>query len=122
MALTPGEMLRYLRERGCRIGGVTMGPRGLVWYDETGSYRVLPALYVPSEQVIDTNGAGDIFHGAYVYSALTNPGLSWEELSASHARRPPTLFNISATRRACRPSPILMRLRPASANGARVHG
>jgi sugar/nucleoside kinase (ribokinase family) len=79
MAVTPGEMLRYLRERGCRIGGVTMGPRGLVWYDETGSYRVLPALNVPSEQVIDTNGAGDIFHGAYVYSALTNPELSWEE-------------------------------------------
>jgi sugar/nucleoside kinase (ribokinase family) len=79
MALTPGEMLRYLQERGCRIGGVTMGPRGLVWYDETGSYRVSPALNVPSERVIDTNGAGDIFHGAYVYSALTNPGLSWEE-------------------------------------------
>jgi sulfofructose kinase len=79
MALTPGEMLRYLRERGCRIGGVTLGPRGLVWCDESGSYRMLPALHVPRERVIDTNGAGDIFHGAYIYSALAAPELAWEE-------------------------------------------
>jgi sugar/nucleoside kinase (ribokinase family) len=79
MALTPGEMLRHLRERGCRIGGVTLGPRGLVWYDESGSYRMLPALRVPRERIIDTNGAGDIFHGAYIYSALAAPELGWEE-------------------------------------------
>jgi len=28
--------------------------------------------------VVDTNGAGDIFHGAYIYSALTNPNANWE--------------------------------------------
>ena len=71
--LTPGEMLDYLRGRGCRIGGVTMGERGMVWYDETGQNRVQPALHVPREKVIDTSGAGDIFHGAYVYSYLTSP-------------------------------------------------
>jgi hypothetical protein len=28
--------------------------------------------------VIDTNGAGDIFHGAYVYSYLATPDAGWE--------------------------------------------
>jgi len=78
MNLTPGEMLDYLRGRGCRIGGVTMGERGMIWYDETGQNRVQPALRVPPEKVIDTSGAGDIFHGAYVYSYLTSPGSNWE--------------------------------------------
>src|SRR5262249_54005155 len=34
---------------------------------------------VPAEQVIDTNGAGDIFHGAYMYSYLVDPDLPWEQ-------------------------------------------
>jgi sugar/nucleoside kinase (ribokinase family) len=34
---------------------------------------------VPPDLVIDTNGAGDIFHGAYVYSALARPTSSWRE-------------------------------------------
>ena len=46
-----------------------MGERGLIWYDETaadrGSCRRSPCRRIAS---IDTNGAGDIFHGAYVYS------------------------------------------------------
>src|SRR3954451_16598020 len=75
---TLGEMRNYLRARGCRIGGVTLGEHGFVWYDETGEERVLPALQVPSDRVVDTNGAGDIFHGAYVYSALSNPDSNWE--------------------------------------------
>lgn len=79
MDLTPGEMLAYLKSRGCRIGGVTLGERGMLWYDETGMERVLPSLAVPADKVVDTNGAGDIFHGAYVYSAMARPEASWEE-------------------------------------------
>ncbi len=79
MDLTPPQMLAYLKTRGVRIGGVTMGERGMIWYDETGSQRHLAALDVPSERVIDTNGAGDIFHGAYVYSALARPEAPWSE-------------------------------------------
>ena len=78
MHMSPGEMLQYLRTRGCKIGGVTMGSRGLVWYDETRMERVLPALHVPEDRVIDTNGAGDIFHGAYVFSYLTDSAATWE--------------------------------------------
>ena len=75
----PAGMLDYLKSRGCRIGGVTLGERGLVWYDETGAVRTLPALIVPSDRILDTSGAGDVFHGAYVYSYLTNPVKSWDD-------------------------------------------
>ncbi len=79
MPLAPGEMLQYLRGRGCQIGAVTMGPRGMVYYQGTGDYRLLPALNVPVDRILDTNGACDIFHGAYVYSVLTSPDLAWDE-------------------------------------------
>jgi sugar/nucleoside kinase (ribokinase family) len=79
MRLTPSEMLAYLATRGCRIGGVTSGERGLLWYDETGSVRTLSALPVPPNQIIDTSGAGDVFHGAYVHSYLANRGANWDE-------------------------------------------
>ncbi len=52
---------------------------GLLWYDETGAVRTMPALPIPPERVLDTNGAGDVFHGAYVYSYLANPGKSWKD-------------------------------------------
>jgi sugar/nucleoside kinase (ribokinase family) len=79
MRLTPSEMLQYLRSRGCHVGGVTMGPRGLLYYQGTGADRIMPALDVPTERIIDSNGAGDIFHGAYVYSYLTNPLAPWDD-------------------------------------------
>src|SRR5262249_37090462 len=79
MEMTPAKTLDYLKGRGCRIGGVTLGERGLLWYDEAGKTRTLPALRVPSSRVIDTSGAGDVYHGAYMYSYLANSGKSWEE-------------------------------------------
>jgi len=79
MKMTPGETLEYLKQRGCRIGGVTLGARGLLWYDEAGNTRTSPALSVPADRVIDTSGAGDVFHGAYVYSLLAKPGAGWED-------------------------------------------
>jgi sugar/nucleoside kinase (ribokinase family) len=72
-------MLDYLKGRGCRVGGVTQGEKGLLWYDEAGAVRTLPALPIAPERVLDTNGAGDVFHGAYVFSYLNNPGKSWHD-------------------------------------------
>jgi sugar/nucleoside kinase (ribokinase family) len=79
MELTPSEMLAYLRTRGCRIGGVTLGERGVLWFDEIGAIRSLTALSIEPDRIIDTSGAGDVFHGAYVYSYLAHPGLGWGE-------------------------------------------
>jgi sugar/nucleoside kinase (ribokinase family) len=52
MDLTPEKMLDYLKSRGCRIGGVTMGEKGLLWYDETGAVQSLPA-YADSARARD---------------------------------------------------------------------
>ena len=79
MGHTPQSMLDYLKDRGCRVGGVTLGERGMIWYDEVGRVRTLAAFAVPSDRVIDTNGAGDVFHGAYVHSYLSNPAMAWEQ-------------------------------------------
>lgn len=76
--MTPDAMIPYLKSRGCRIGGVTMGEHGLLWYDEKGAVKRLPALPIPRHRVIDTNGAGDVFHGAYVYSYLAHPERDWQ--------------------------------------------
>src|SRR5256714_10691245 len=65
MGLSPEKMIDYLKSRGCRVGGITMGEKGLLWDDETGKLHTLPALPIPLDRVIDTNGAGDVFHGAY---------------------------------------------------------
>jgi sugar/nucleoside kinase (ribokinase family) len=78
MRLTPPEMLDYLKSRGCRIGGVTLGERGLICYDETETVRSLAALAVPADKIVDTSGAGDVFHGAYLYSYLAHPTGTWE--------------------------------------------
>ena len=72
------ETLDLLRARGCRVGGVTLGDEGLVWYENGGPTARLPALDVPRERILDTNGAGDVFHGAYIHSFLANPEQDWE--------------------------------------------
>jgi sugar/nucleoside kinase (ribokinase family) len=78
MGLSESAMLGYLKTKGCRIGAVTLGERGMVWFDETGREQAMPALNVPKTRIVDTNGAGDIFHGAYVYSYLRDPSLGWD--------------------------------------------
>jgi len=77
LKLTPEGLCGLLKQKGCRVGGVTLGAKGLLWYGEDGEIRMLPALVVPPAEVIDTNGAGDIFHGAYVYSYLAHPHEPW---------------------------------------------
>jgi sugar/nucleoside kinase (ribokinase family) len=73
MRLAPQQMLEYLKAKGCKIGGITQGERGLLWFDEQGHISLLPALPVPPPTIIDTSGAGDVFHGAYIASYLAAP-------------------------------------------------
>ncbi len=78
LQLQPGAVLALLREKGVKVAGITMGEHGLLWYDEFGKTASMPALAVPQNDVVDTNGAGDVFHGAYIYSYLSHPGASWD--------------------------------------------
>ena len=71
--------LELLKAKGCRIGGVTLGERGMLWYDEKGTIKEMAALPVPEAKIIDTNGAGDVFHGAYIYAYLSARDASWEQ-------------------------------------------
>jgi len=75
--LTEAAALDLLKEEGCKIDGVTLGERGLIWYDEMARVAVTPVLAVPAAKIVDTNGAGDMFHGAYIYSYLAHPDASW---------------------------------------------
>jgi sugar/nucleoside kinase (ribokinase family) len=79
MDKTPAGMLDYLKSRGVKVGGVTQGERGILWYDEGGKVQRLSAPAVPAARVRDTSGAGDVFHGAYVFSYLKQPRQSWQE-------------------------------------------
>jgi len=79
MNLSEADMLAFLKSKGCRIGGVTNGERGMLWYDENGEVQRLPSLPVPAERIVDTSGAGDVFHGAYMASYLQRPEATWRE-------------------------------------------
>jgi sulfofructose kinase len=79
MALSESDMLAYLKSKGCRIGGVTNGEKGMLWYNEEGEVSRLAALPVPDSKIIDTSGAGDVFHGAYCASYLDRPEARWAD-------------------------------------------
>lgn len=79
LGLDVGETLDYLRARGCPVGGVTVGDEGLYWYEDQGPTTHLPALDVPASKVVDSNGAGDVFHGAYVYAFLSGEHATWTD-------------------------------------------
>ena len=55
------ESLAALARFGCRVIAVTRGEGGVSWY-ENGQLQRQAAYAV---EVVDTTGAGDVFHGAY---------------------------------------------------------
>jgi sugar/nucleoside kinase (ribokinase family) len=57
--------LSIMRQFGARVVGVTLAEHGVVVGDQSNTYR-LPAFKV--ENVVDTNGAGDCFHGSFLYA------------------------------------------------------
>lgn len=58
---TKDESLEALARFGCRVIAVTRGEGGVSWY-ESGRLHRQAAFAV---EVVDTTGAGDVFHGAY---------------------------------------------------------
>jgi sulfofructose kinase len=61
------KTLPQLKARyGCRVVGATMGSRGALAWDGR-RFHYSPAFLVDT---VDTTGAGDIFHGGYIYGIL----------------------------------------------------
>ena len=63
--------LAAARAAGARHAGATLGPEGYLWRDETGLHRA-PAFAIDA---IDTNGAGDAFHGGFAFALAEGHGL-----------------------------------------------
>jgi sulfofructose kinase len=62
-----GSALRKMQERfGCRLTAATLGPDGVLAWDGH-QYHFSAAYQVP---VVDTTGAGDIFHAGFIYGLL----------------------------------------------------
>jgi sugar/nucleoside kinase (ribokinase family) len=79
MKLSPVATLDYLQSRGCAIQAVTQGERGFIWREGKGEVKSVPPLPLLAERVIDTSGAGDVFHGAFIFSYLKKPSEPWAE-------------------------------------------
>jgi len=63
--------LHRVRTLGCRVAAVTRGAGGTVWMDESGVH--FQAAF--SVDVVDTTGAGDVFHGAYAVALGEHAGV-----------------------------------------------
>jgi sugar/nucleoside kinase (ribokinase family) len=73
LGLTPEDACHYYYDHGPGIVCVTKGPDGSVGFDGTTMYPT-EALKV---EVVDTTGAGDNYHGAFLYAYLR--GMSLEK-------------------------------------------
>jgi sulfofructose kinase len=54
------------RRYGCRLAAATLGDNGVLAWDGRQLLQI-PAYRVP---VVDTTGAGDIFHAGFIYGLL----------------------------------------------------
>ncbi|MDA8438392.1 MAG: PfkB family carbohydrate kinase [Propionibacterium sp.] len=71
LGLSPGEVIDHGLRAGCRAVVVTQGAGDALWADEHGRGRLAP----PPVEAVDTNGAGDAFHGALVARLVRGDGL-----------------------------------------------
>lgn len=62
------SLMRIQAKFGCRLTAATLGPEGVLAYEDR-SFCYRPAFRVP---VVDTTGAGDIFHAGFIYGLLQN--------------------------------------------------
>jgi sugar/nucleoside kinase (ribokinase family) len=58
------DVLGFLADSGARWSAITNGPSPVVARLSDGAIVELPVPAVPPGQVVDTLGAGDVFHGA----------------------------------------------------------
>jgi ribokinase len=67
----PEDALQKIRSFGAHICTLTLGGRGSVTNAEDSVFHT-PAFKV---DVVDTTGAGDVFHGGYIYGLLQKWGM-----------------------------------------------
>jgi sulfofructose kinase len=68
----PQAALRAAADRTQAVVGVTLGKRGFLWLDK-GRCWLQPAFQV---KAIETNGAGDAFHGAFAFAIARGGNIS----------------------------------------------
>ncbi|MBO6133979.1 MAG: carbohydrate kinase family protein [Lachnospiraceae bacterium] len=73
LSMEPEEACRYFVDCGASIGAVTLGERGSIACCDKGFFKA-PA-YEMGERIVDTTGAGDNFHGAFLYCLLRGWGM-----------------------------------------------
>ena len=80
-----------------RVAAMTLGAHGALARID-GRFVYSPAFVV---NCVDTTGAGDVFHGAYIYSYLENPARAWEDhlsfarAASAHALRTPVSVRLT---------------------------
>lgn len=75
----PEAALAALRHHDEQYVGITLGEEGYL-YEQSGHRRHIPAFAV---EVVDTTGAGDVFHGAFAYGIARGWNLDYCGLFAS---------------------------------------
>jgi len=79
-----GEGLRFASQFTDGVIGVTLGDKGSLFLDNDKIHEFLAPKIIP----IDTNGAGDVFHGAYALAL--GRGITWMD-AARYASAAATL-------------------------------
>ena len=59
--------------------GEVAAPRMVLTVKAEDGEVIARSAPAPRERVLDTNGAGDVFHGAYLAAYLANPKGRWSE-------------------------------------------
>jgi ribokinase len=67
------KAVRKLFAKNCKFSAITAGVEGVTGFDGTTTFH-LPSFKV---KVVDTTGAGDVFHGAFAFKYVN--GGSWRE-------------------------------------------
>lgn len=76
LGLSHQDTLGFLLEKGAKTAAVTLGEEGIL-FTENGSIQRIDAL--PVAHVVDSAGAGDTFHGAYVHSYTAHQNWSFRQ-------------------------------------------
>ncbi len=79
-AATPAEAVVGMREEyGAELVAASRGPQPIATVDEYG----LAEIEVPQVEVVDTTGAGDVLHGAYLHYRYAEGRSSFDALAAA---------------------------------------